>query len=79
MIMSKRSTIITVEPPVYNTDTEHIEIQNYTCPYCFGRGGWSEQIGRDKFEEHTCKVCDGAKNIKAVITIEWKPDANNKS
>lgn len=79
MIMSKISTILTLEPPAHSIDVEKKEVANISCPYCFGQGGWIEQIGYDKYEEHTCKVCNGAKKIKAVITIEWLPDNNNNN
>lgn len=79
MIMSKVSTILTVEPPAHSTDIEKREIVNIPCPYCFGQGRWVEQTGYEKYKEHTCKVCDGSKKIKALITIEWLPDYNNNS
>lgn len=76
--MSRKSAIITVEPPPHNTDTEKHEITGFSCPYCCGQGSWSEQIGYNEYEEHTCNVCHGAKNIKAVIKINWIPDLNSE-
>ena len=72
--MSRKSIVITVEPPSYKTDTEKIEISGVVCPYCSGCGGWSEQVGRDQFVDHICNVCKGKKKIKAVITVDWIPD-----
>lgn len=76
--MSKKSAIITIEPPVYKVDTEKLEETGFPCPYCFGLGGWVEQIGRNEYFEKKCPVCQGAKQIKAVITIGWLPDFNKK-
>ena len=78
MIMSRKSTIITVEPPSYTTSSEQLEISGYTCPYCCGQGIWSEQVGYNKYKDYTSSVCKGAKEIKAVITIEWLPDTNKQ-
>ena len=75
--MSRKSTIVTIEPPPHSIDTERIEIADFVCPYCCGMGNWSEQVGYNEYLERTCKVCKGAKKIKAVVTIGWLPDNNN--
>ena len=74
MIMSRKSTIITVEPPSYTTSAEKLEITGEECPYCLGRGAWHEQVGYNQYADYTCGVCKGHKKIKAVITIDWVPD-----
>lgn len=76
--MSKKSVNITVEPPTYTTENEKLEIKGFSCPYCCGQGGWSEQVGYNEYTEHTCPVCQGSKGIKAVITIGWMPDLKDK-
>lgn len=75
--MSRKSTILMIEPPVHATDAEKLEVEGFSCPFCSGRGGWVEQVGYGKYLEHRCKVCDGTKKIKAVITIGWLPDYKN--
>lgn len=75
--MSRKSEIITIEPPAYKTTPEVIEIKGFECPYCFGLGVWHEQVGYNQYNEHTCQVCKGEKEIKAVITIGWLPDIKN--
>jgi DnaJ-class molecular chaperone len=51
----------------------------YGCSYCHGNGFfWKAQEGtKDRFKE-ACPVCKGSGKLKAVITIEWLPDKDNK-
>ncbi|RHJ78083.1 hypothetical protein [Parabacteroides sp. AM08-6] len=72
--MSRKSSIVTVEPPAYTTDAEKLEIAGFECPYCCGQGKWSEEVGRNVYVEHTCRVCKGVKELKAIITIGWLPN-----
>lgn len=72
--MSELINIIAVQPPAYEQIREEKEIRGYCCPVCNGRGGFTEEIGRDRYETAECDYCQGAGKVKAEIVINWKPD-----
>ena len=67
-----RHTLILI-PDKYS-DKEVKQVRDMECPRCNGRGGFSEQIGHDKYKFTTCSLCVGAKKVKATVTIKWEPD-----
>ena len=48
--MSKQKAIIEIEPPEPFVRTEqHLTFGNFPCPHCHGRGGFTEETGRDEY------------------------------
>lgn len=46
----------------------------HVCNYCHGRG--TVYLGEDSIGEPQwgdCPVCDGAGELDAVVTVEWRP------
>lgn len=72
--MSERRNIIEVTPPAYEKVREFLTFSGYRCPVCSGRGKFTEEIGRDKYETTTCDYCQGVGAVRAEILINWKPD-----
>ena len=72
--MSTHKRFIEVIPPKHQKVWEKMELTGYRCPICKGRGGNTEQVGFNKYEETKCDYCQGTGKVKAEIQINWKPD-----
>ncbi len=73
--MSKQKAIIEIEPPDPFVRTEGpMMFRNFLCPHCHGRGGFTEETGRDEYRTKTCIHCDGTGLLKARIAVSWEPD-----
>ena len=72
--MSVQKYIIEIEPPKYQEVSERKTCRNFICPVCNGRGGFTEQIGKDDYKTTTCDYCDGTGRVKAEVTIKWGAD-----
>ena len=72
--MSKRQTIIAIEPP-QRIRKEVFETQAVTCPYCNGQGGFPRRDASGSYMER-CPDCDGAGEVFAVVTVDWQPYKN---
>lgn len=72
--MSDYKHIVEVYPPKYGRTLERTEFRGYRCPVCNGRGGFSEQTGRDEYRTRACGHCDGTGLVKAEVEIRWGPD-----
>ncbi|MDE6113509.1 MAG: hypothetical protein K2G49_00435 [Muribaculum sp.] len=47
--------------------------QPKTCRYCNGYGGFTNSLAGEGWVP--CPDCDGTGELKAVITIDWKPNS----
>lgn len=71
--MSKKETTIRIEPPG-RIHTEGFVSGGHRCRYCGGRGGFPKE-GPDGTTEEVCHDCRGTGEVRAVVTVEWKPAA----
>lgn len=69
--MSKRQTIITVEPP-QRIRKEVFGTAPVVCSYCNGQGGFPRQGASGSYMER-CPDCDGTGEVFAVVTVDWQP------
>ena len=72
----KRSMIEIVPGNAFAGETEEMTIRDFSCPYCFGRGYYIHETGKDEHETVECKACKGEKKLKAYVQIAWLPDGN---
>lgn len=72
--MSELKHTLDIKPDRYGTRTETNYIRNVPCPRCNGRGGFSDETGRNEHVFIPCDLCDGTKKVKATITVEWEAD-----
>ena len=72
--MSEYKQVVEIAPPRYQEVRERTVFGGYRCPVCDGRGGFSEQTGRDEYKTTPCDYCDGTGHVKAEVTIKWRPD-----
>ena len=71
--MSNRKEIIEIVP----SDRIHDEAfctRPMTCPYCGGRGFFMDPFLPHVDIKKECPDCDGTGEVKAHVTIEWKPN-----
>lgn len=68
--MSKVKRTVELQPPKYDQSKELLTSPGHVCGYCHGRGYFS---GLYEENETICPVCDGAGQVDAIITVEWKP------
>lgn len=70
--MSRKKTILELDPPGKRIYREVITTPPVTCPYCNGQGGFPRRDASGDYMER-CPDCDGAGEVQATVTIDWKP------
>lgn len=71
--MSRTRQILDLDSPTMKTRHERIVGFVQQCNYCCGNGWF---WGKDEYHESIkvpCPICEGTKNVRPEITIEWKP------
>lgn len=53
---------------------EMIHKKPFTCPYCNGSGWNMTENNHGQLEKKQCEMCLGFGELKAEITVEWKPN-----
>lgn len=71
--MSKQNHTISIEP-TYTAVKEQFMFHGFECPNCNGLGEIFNSYYGNEIERVECKICKGAKKIKAKVDIEWFPD-----
>lgn len=70
--MSKKRTMIVIEPDG-RIHKEAFMTAPMVCPYCKGRGGFSNETANGP-EFDYCPDCEGTGEVVAMVTIDWKPN-----
>lgn len=75
--MSKINRNVELTPPDCQSTTEKLVSVGHCCEYCHGNGWfWGEdEHGEDIHVD--CPVCQGHKEVDAVIDIKWQPSIHN--
>lgn len=75
--MSKVDRMIELKPSITGNTREKLVSVRHRCEYCQGNGYFwgKDEIGEDV--KVPCKVCQGKKELDAIIDITWKPTYNN--
>lgn len=71
--MSKVDRMIELKPDRTGDTREVLVSVGHRCEYCQGNGYF---WGVDKIGKHVktpCPICQGKKELDAVIGIQWKP------
>lgn len=72
--MSKERRVLELVAPSCQVTHEKIVSQGHECGYCHGNGYF---WGRDANWESVkvpCPICQGKKEMKAIIEITWLPN-----
>lgn len=72
--MSKERRVLELVPPSCQITHETVICHGHECGYCHGNGYF---WGRDANWESVkvpCPICQGKKEMKAIIEITWLPD-----
>lgn len=70
--MSKEKRIIEIAPPRGHMTSEHLISKGHSCGYCYGNGFFWGEDDYGKSVKHPCPVCNGSKEVDAVINIRWR-------
>lgn len=74
--MSKQIQVLLVEPPSFIKEFTHETktFHDLPCPACCENGyHWAEDCFGERYK-NPCRHCAGTGKLKAVVTIEYKPD-----
>lgn len=69
--MSEFKKIIELSPRRMD---EYLEVNNFICPECNGRGEFTNEVGKDKYESIPCSTCLGSGRLKARVVVYWSPE-----
>lgn len=70
--MSKVNKTIELCPPRLLQRKEELTSRVHPCAYCQGNGYFWGIDEQGEGIKKTCPICEGTKEVDALITIEWK-------
>lgn len=73
--MSNLNSVLVIKPETgsSNTGSAHIS-HGHLCPYCNGRGEFTEQTGYNQYKTTECPRCKGIGKLAAKVVVGWYPD-----
>ncbi|MDR2002134.1 MAG: hypothetical protein LBQ74_03815 [Prevotella sp.] len=77
-----RSVHISAPSKSYDLQKETFIFENIKCEYCNGEGGFVRNEASYSYDPAKgiefipCKVCKGAKKVKAIVSVVWEPDGD---
>lgn len=74
--MSQKQQAILITPPLFIKDyTRETEVfHGLKCTGCSGNGWYWKENNHGECYKNPCRHCGGTGKLKAVVTIEYKPD-----
>lgn len=76
--MSERQNGVLITAPLFGIGREQEVFTGYSCGYCQGNGWfWNPDVIHERVKM-PCPQCGGTGKVKAVVTIEWRPDGEVK-
>lgn len=76
--MSKLDSVLVIKPDTGSKNNGSVHSsRGHSCPYCNGKGGFSDQTGFDSYDTKECPRCKGTGRLVAKIVVGWGPDYEN--
>lgn len=75
--MSKKQQVFLLSAPLFAGEhrTEREEFTGFECATCCGNGWhWQDDENGERVKI-PCRVCEGSGKLRAVVRVEWLPDA----
>lgn len=76
--MSTRKQIVEIESDGVRKE-ELFTFAPVRCPRCNGKGGFTEEIGRNTIKETPCPYCAGSGRVACAVLVWWRPYIGDES